>query len=131
MERSSFLYITLILMKRIQFTIPCFHERASSYFSCLKLHDFTQFKTKIYWGGPPDPSPTRRHGYYIKLPCDLCVCVKRGLQLYKRPCPTGKKKLVYMSIIVWKVNYVCRRGRTTTTLRFFFRFLPYSFFLLV
>ena len=36
MERSSFLYITLIIMKRIQLTIPCFHERASSYFSCLK-----------------------------------------------------------------------------------------------
>ena len=53
--QSSFLYITLILMKRIQLTISCFHERASSCFSCLKLHDFTPFKTKIYWGGPTDP----------------------------------------------------------------------------
>ena len=46
--QSSFLYITLIFMKRIQLTISCFHERASSYFSCLKLHDFTSFKTKIF-----------------------------------------------------------------------------------
>ena len=88
--QSSFLYITLILMKRIQLTISYFHERASSYFSCQKVHDFTPFKTKIYWGGPPDPPPPR-HGYNIKLPCHLCACVERGLQLYKRPCPTEKK----------------------------------------
>ena len=52
-ERSSFLYITLILMKRIKLTFPCFHKRASSYFSCLKLHDFTPFYTKNSWGRTP------------------------------------------------------------------------------
>ena len=84
--------ITLILMERIQLTIPCCHERASSYFSCLKLHDFTPFKTKIFCGRTPWPPP--RHIYNIKLPCHLCVYVERGLQLYKRPCPTEKKPLV-------------------------------------
>ena len=79
----------LSLMKRIQLTISCFHERASSYFSCLKLHDFTPFKTKIFWGRTPWPPPPR-HGYNIKLPCHLCACVERGLKLYKRPCPTEK-----------------------------------------
>ena len=91
--QSSFLYITLILMKRIQLNISCFHERGSSYFSCLKLHDFTPFKTKIYWGGPPDPPPPR-HGYNIKLPWHLCACVERDLQLYKRPCPSEKSLYV-------------------------------------
>ena len=82
MERSSFLHITLILMKRIQLTIPCFHERASSYFSCLKLHDFTPFKTKIFWGRTPWPPPPPRHINNIKLPCHLCVCVERAKTLY-------------------------------------------------
>ena len=70
------------------------HERASSYFSCLKLHDFAPFKTNIFWGRTPWPPPLPRHIYNIKLPCHLCVNVERGLQLYKRPCPSEKKNLV-------------------------------------
>ena len=47
MERSSFLYISIIqIMKRIQLPIPCFMKRHS----CPELHDFTPFKTKIFWG---------------------------------------------------------------------------------
>ena len=37
MERSSFLYISLIQIT----SHPCFYERAFTYFSCLELQDFT------------------------------------------------------------------------------------------
>ena len=48
MERSSFLYISLIqIKKRIQFPIPCIYEMAFSYFSCLELHEFTPFKAAV------------------------------------------------------------------------------------
>ena len=83
MERPSFLYISLIqIMKRIQLPIPCFYKRVFSYFlsGILKtiLHHLSP---KISGGGPPSPSPTQ-------LPCNLRVCVERGLQLYKISCPT-------------------------------------------
>ena len=85
MERSSFLYISLIqIMKRIQLPIPCFMK----WHSCPELHDFTPFKTKIFL--PQTPPPLSHH--IIKLPlCHLYVCIERRFQLYKRPCHTGNK----------------------------------------
>ena len=44
---SPVIHISLASMK---VTFPCLF--------CLKLHNFTQFKPKIFWGGPPrHPSP--------------------------------------------------------------------------
>ena len=59
----------------------------------LFLSRITRFYTikqkKKFWGRTPRPPP--RHIYSIyKLPCHLCVYVERGLQWYKRPCPTEK-----------------------------------------
>ena len=89
MERSSFLYTSVSLiqiMKRIQLPIPCFMKRHS----CPELHDFTPFKTHIFWERNPPPHPPTHH--IIKLPrCHLYVCVERRFQLYKRPCPTENK----------------------------------------
>ena len=57
-EWSSFFNIPLIqIMKRIQLPISCFYERAFSYFSRLKLHDFTPFKSKILWKRTPRTPP--------------------------------------------------------------------------
>ena len=88
MERSSFLYTSVSLiqiMKRIQLPIPCFMKRHS----CPELHDFTPFKTHIFWERNPPHPPTH---HIIKLPrCHLYVCVERRFQLYKRPCPTENK----------------------------------------
>ena len=87
--QSSFLYITLILMKRIQLTISCFHERASSYFSCLKLHDLTQFKTKIFRGRTSDPPPPTRLQYKTTM-TSLCLC-REGLAIVQKTMPYRKK----------------------------------------
>ena len=120
MERSSFLYITLVLMKRIQLTIPCFHERASSYFPCLKLHDFTPFKTKIFWGRTPwPPSPT--HLQYKTTMPSLCLC-REGLAIVQKTM-SYRKKTLYVDYGL-ESRLRLRRRRTTTTLRCFFRFLP-------
>ena len=82
-----FFYITLILMKRIQFSIPCFHERLSSYFSCLKLHDFTPFKTKIFWERTPWPLT---HLQYKTTMSSLCLC-REGLAIVQKTMPYWKK----------------------------------------
>ena len=62
------------IMKRIQLPISCFYERAFSYFSRLKLPDFTQFKSKILWGRTPRP-PFPRYIYNIKNYYVICVVV--------------------------------------------------------
>ena len=67
-------------------SLSCFYQRTFLFFSCLELHDFTPIKTTFFWGRTINPPP--RHIYNIKtIPCPLCVCIERGLQLYKRPCP--------------------------------------------
>ena len=64
------------IMKRIQLPISCFYERAFSYFSRLKLHDFTPFKSKILWEEPPDPPLSTIHLQYQKILCHvICVVV--------------------------------------------------------
>ena len=91
MERSSFLYISHIqIMKRIQLPTPCFNERAFSYCSCPELHNFTPFKQKKILGEDPQ-TPLSDTFTISELPCHLCVYVERGLQSYKRLCPTEKK----------------------------------------
>ena len=101
-------------MKRIQLAIPCIYERAFSYFSCIKLHYFTQFKPKIFWGGPPDHLTNTFP--ISKLPCHLCVCVEKGLQstqdhalpkinLYVNNCHESRFK-----------PHFCRKERSTATL---------------
>ena len=94
LSTSFSLYISLIqIMNRIQLPIPCFYERAFSDFSCLELHDFTSFKPNNFsGGGPPDPLPDT--WIISKLPCHLCICVERGLQLYKKHALPKKKKLI-------------------------------------
>ena len=80
MERSSSLYISLVqIMKRIQLPIPCFYERAFADFPCLKLHDFSPFKTEFFFGGggggvggkPPSPPTHEQYqNYHV-----ICVLV--------------------------------------------------------
>ena len=119
MERSSFLYISLIQIT----SHPCFYERAFSYFSFLELHDFTLFKPKIFWGrNPRSPSPHSPYTFTIsKLSCHMRVCVERGLQLYKKTMPLPKINL-YVPVNNCLESrfkpYFCRRERTTTTLRY-------------
>ena len=88
MERLSFLYISFIqIMKKIvQLSIPCFYDRAFSFFG-LELHDFTPFKPNIFWGRAPRP-PFPRHIYNVKTTMPS-VCVERkGLAIERRSCPT-------------------------------------------
>ena len=83
MERSSFLYISLIqIMKRIQLPIPCFNERAFSDFSCLEFHDFTPFKTKNFLGEDPKP-PSPTHLQYKTTISYLCLC-REGLAIVQK-----------------------------------------------
>ena len=76
MEWLSFLYISLIqIMKKIvQLSIPCFYDRAFSFFFGLELHDFTPFKPNIFWGRAPRPPPSPRHIYNVKTTMSS-VCV--------------------------------------------------------
>ena len=77
------LYFPYPNYERIQLPIPCFMKRHS----CPELHNFTPFKTKVFWGRTPRPPLTH---HIIKLPW----CHLYRFQLYKRPCPT-ENKLVY------------------------------------
>ena len=80
------------IMKRIQLPISCFYERAFSYSSRLKLHDFTPFKSKILWGRTPRPPPFHDTFTISKttMSRDMRGCVER-LSITKRPSPTENK----------------------------------------
>ena len=62
MERSSFLYVSLIQIMKKKSNFPSL--------------DFTPFKPTIYGGGPQTPSPTHLQykNYHV-----ICVCRERGL----------------------------------------------------
>ena len=88
-KRSSFLYISLILKKRIQLPIPFLWKDIFIFF-VSRITRFYTISTKKFLGRTPTPLPGTFTG--SKLPCHLCVCVERGLQLYNRSHPIPKKK---------------------------------------
>ena len=89
MELLSFLYISLIqIMKKIvQLSIPCFYDRAFSFFFLSRITRFYTIPAKHFLGeGPQTPPPTHLQckNYHA-----ICVCVEReGLAIERRSCPT-------------------------------------------
>ena len=120
MERSSFLYISLIqIMKRIQLPIPCFNERVFSYCSCPELHDFTPFKQKKKIIGEDPDSPPPRHIYNMKATMASVCLYREGLAIIQQTMPYRKINLNVKNCLESRFKpYFCRRERTTTTFRF-------------
>ena len=128
MEWSSFLYISLIKIKKIiQLPIPCFYERAFSYFSRLELHDFTPFTPKIFWGRTPrPPSPTHLQDKNYNI---ICVFCREGPAIVQQNTPLLKINVYVDDCLDNRFKpFFCRRERATTTLRLK-TFLPFSLLL--
>ena len=72
-----FLYFLYPNYEKNQLPLPCFNDRAFSYFSCLNLHDFTPLNPKIFWGSPPRPINYIKLPYHPYVLCtEACNCTK-------------------------------------------------------
>ena len=61
-------------------------------------------------GGEEEDSHTPSHADLQYQKCNLCVCVEKGLQLYKRPCPYPKINLNGSNCLDSQFKpYSCRR----------------------
>ena len=81
--------------EKIPFSHPlvAFIKRHFHIYLVSKYTILHQVNQKFSGGG--SPNPLLDTFTISKLPCPLCVCEERGLQLYNRPCPIGNK-------LVWK-----------------------------
>ena len=91
------------ILTRIQLPTPTFYEWAISYFSCLELHEFTPFKTKIFiWGAPPDPH--YKHIYIMKTSISSVCLWSEGLANAQMTISLPKISMNVNYYFVWKVD---------------------------
>ena len=88
MERSSFLYISLIQIT----SHPLLLWKSIFIFFLLELHDFTLFKPKIFWGGTP--VPISLHIYNIKTIMSYACLCREGIAVVQKDHAPTENKLV-------------------------------------
>ena len=120
------------IMKRIQLPISCFYERTFSYFSRLKLHDFTPFKSKILWGRTPRPPPFHDTFTISKTTMWYAWLCREALN-YKKTIPLPKILNVNNFLESRFKPYFCRRerGKEQSKPCYLSSFFFFFFFLLV